>query len=156
MGPDFLIPLKVAPCGGVQAPLGDGPEKSGLWEAIMDIATAKVLELVEYFRFVDAKNGDGGIEGDGDDEGAHLFEDTAGDGTEDQIRGVIEGLNFDEQAELVALVWVGRGDFEAEEWPAAVRRAHERRLRSTAAYVMGLPNAGDLLEEGLAAVGANA
>lgn len=122
----------------------------------MDIATARVLELVEYLRFLDARNSDGGVDGDDDDEGAHLFEDGADDGTEDQIRGVIEGLDVDEQADLVALVWIGRGDFEPEEWPAAVRRAHERHLRSTAKYLMGIPNVGDLLEEGLAAVRADA
>lgn len=122
----------------------------------MDISVAKVLELIEHFRFLDAKTGDGAIEGDDGDEGAHLFEDTAGDGTEDQIRGVIEGLDVDEQAALVALVWVGRGDFEPEEWPAALRRAHERRIRSTATYLMGIPNVGDLLEEGLAAVAVDA
>jgi hypothetical protein len=123
----------------------------------MDISVAKVLELVEYLRFLDAKSGDGVIEGDDDDAGAgHLFEDTAGDGTEDQIRGVIEGLDVDEQADLVALVWIGRGDFEPQEWPAALRRAHERHIRSTASYLMGIPNVGDLLEEGLAAVAADA
>lgn len=116
----------------------------------MEIAVAKVLELVEYFRFLDARNSDGGV--DGDDAGENPGEDGGGGGTENQIRGVIEGLNFDEQADLVALVWIGRGDFEPEEWPAALRRAHERHLHSTATYLMGMPNVGDLLEEGLAAV----
>ncbi len=125
----------------------------------MDLSIAKVLELVEHLRMLDAENGDGRMEGADDDVEAgagHLYEDFDRDGVEAQVRGVIDSLNVDEQADLVALLWVGRGDFEVEEWPAAVRRAHERRLRSTAAYVMGLPNAGDLLEEGLAAVGANA
>lgn len=125
----------------------------------MEISVRKVLELVQYLRFVDSKTGDGDIEGRDDDNEAsvgHLFEDTADDGTEDQIRGVIDGLNVDEQAELVALVWIGRGDFEAKEWPVAVRRAAERRLRSTARYLMGIPNVGDLLEEGLSAIGADA
>ncbi len=123
----------------------------------MEIAVAKVLELVEYFRFLDSKNGDGGVDGDEDDGGSgHLFEDTASDGTEEQIRGVLDGLDVDEQADLVALVWIGRGDFEPEEWHAARARAHERRLRSTAKYLMGIPNVGDLLEEGLANVGADA
>jgi hypothetical protein len=121
----------------------------------MEIAIEKVHELVEYFRFLDAKNGDGDIEGHEEDSGLpshRTCEDDAEDGTEDQIRGVIEGLNVDEQADLVALVWIGRGDYEASEWPAALRRAHERSLRSTARYLMGIPNVGDLLEEGLASV----
>lgn len=128
-------------------------------EETMEISVAKVLNLVEHLRLIDAKDGTAEFDSGNDsyEAGAgHLFEDIAEDGTEDQIRGVIEGLNIDEQAELVALVWIGRGDFEPEEWPAAIRRAHERALRSTARYLMGIPNVGDLLEEGLAAVRADA
>lgn len=125
----------------------------------MEISVEKVLDLVEHLRLIDSKDGDAEFD-TGDDSyesgAGHLFEDIAEDGTEDQIRGVIEGLNIDEQAELVALVWIGRGDFEAEEWPVAIRRAHERAVRSTARYLLGIPNVGDLLEEGLAAVRADA
>jgi len=122
----------------------------------MEIAATKVQELVEYFRFLDAGNSNG-TAGEEDDGGsAHLFEDGTGGGTEAQIRGVIEGLDVDEQADLVALVWIGRGDFEAGEWPVALRRAHERRLHSSASYLMGIPHVGDLLEEGLAAVSTEA
>lgn len=125
----------------------------------MEIAVAKVLELIEHLRMLDSENGEGDAQDADDDVDAgagHLYEDFDRDGTEAQVRGVIEALNVDEQADLVALVWVGRGDFEAEEWPVAIRRAHERRHRSTAAYLMGIPNVGDLLEEGLAAVAVDA
>ncbi|MCE1237759.1 MAG: DUF3775 domain-containing protein [Hyphomicrobiales bacterium] len=125
----------------------------------MEIAVAKVLELIEHLRMLDAENGDGRIEGEEEDVdfgAGHLHEDIDQNGGEAQVRGVIEALNVDEQADLVALLWVGRGDYEPEEWPAALRRAHERRIRSTAAYLMGIPNAGDLLEEGLAAVAVDA
>lgn len=125
----------------------------------MEISVEKVLELVEHLRLLDAKDGDAEFDS-GEDSyesgSSHLFEDIAEDGTADQIRGVIDGLNVDEQAELVALVWIGRGDFEAEEWPAAIRRAHERAVRKTSKYLMGIPNVGDLLEEGIAAVRAEA
>lgn len=122
----------------------------------MDIAVEKVTELIDYLRMMDAK--DGGI-GDGggldayEDGSHHVLESIAGDGTMDQIRGVIDGLNVDEQADLVALVWLGRGDFEASEWPVAVRRALERRSGRTSRYLLGIPNVGDLLEEGLVAMG---
>lgn len=125
----------------------------------MDLSIAKVLELVEHLRMLDAESGDGRMEGADDDVEAgagHLYEDNDLNGVEAQVRGVIDSLDVDEQADLVALVWVGRGDFEAEEWPVAIRRAHERRHRSTAAYLMGIPNVGDLLEEGLAAVAVDA
>ena len=122
----------------------------------MDIAVGKVTELIEYLRMFDGKEGAGGYDGgqDGYEGGAlHVLETLADDGTEEQIRGVIDGLNIDEQADLVALVWVGRGDFEPQEWPVAVRRAGERAVRSTARYLLGIPNVGDLLEEGLSIMG---
>ena len=124
-------------------------------EDAMEISDAKVRDLVEHLRLLDSKGGNGEVDSGDDSYGSgtgHVFEDISEDGTEDQIRGVIEGLNVDEQADLVALVWIGRGDFEPEEWPAAIRRAHERAVRSTARYLMGIPNVGDLLEEGIAAV----
>jgi hypothetical protein len=78
------------------------------------------------------------------------------DATEQELRDVIMGLNDDERADLVALVFVGRGDLEPEEWGAAVRLARERQqssANSTADWLLGIPNLGDLLDEGLALMG---
>ncbi|MFL5054165.1 MAG: DUF3775 domain-containing protein, partial [Microvirga sp.] len=65
-------------------------------------------------------------------------------------------LNEDERHDLIALVYIGRGDLEPEEWGAAVRLARERedasRL-STSDWLLGIPNLADLLDEGLAAMG---
>lgn len=120
----------------------------------MEIAVDTVRELIEHFRLIDAKDGGGGGRAlDAYEDGGNVLADLADDATSDVVAGVIEGLNVDEQADLVALVWVGRGDFEPQEWPAAVRRAGERATRSTARYLLGIPNVGDLLEEGLAAMG---
>ena len=79
-----------------------------------------------------------------------------GDATEAEIRDMIAGLNEDERHDLIALVYIGRGDLEPEEWGAAVRLARERedasRL-STSDWLLGIPNLADLLDEGLAAMG---
>ena len=78
--------------------------------------------------------------------------------TEAQIREFIIGLNEDERHDLIALVWIGRGDYEAEEWPTVVRAAQEREAtaaQDTASYLLGIPNLPDLLDEGLAAMGRN-
>ena len=34
-----------------------------------------------------------------------------------------DGLNGDELADLLALAWLGRGEYTAEEWPAAIEDA---------------------------------
>jgi hypothetical protein len=75
------------------------------------------------------------------------------DPSEEEIREFIAGLNDDERHDLVAITWIGRGDFEPEEWAEALRTARERELRNTADYLLGIPNLPDLLDEGLAALG---
>ncbi len=70
-----------------------------------------------------------------------------------EIKDTIEALNDDEQAELVALTWIGRGDFTVEEWSEVVRTARQRRTNPTADYLLGTPMLGDYLEEGLVQLG---
>ncbi len=41
----------------------------------------------------------------------------------DALFDYVDSLNCDELADLLALLWVGRGDFAAEEWPEAQRQA---------------------------------
>jgi hypothetical protein len=68
---------------------------------------------------------------------------------------MIGALNDDERADLLALVYVGRGDMEAEEWKDAVRFARERESvgEGAARELLGTPNAADLLAEGMANLG---
>ena len=62
-------------------------------------------------------------------------------------------LNEDEQASLIALAWVGRGDYEPDEWEEALSLARERHEADPAGYLASLDLLGDLLAEGLAAFG---
>ncbi len=80
----------------------------------------------------------------------HYFAD---DPVAQEIKDAIEALNDDEQAELVALTWIGRGDFTPEEWDEVVRTARQRRTSPTADYLLGTPLLGDYLEEGLTQLG---
>jgi hypothetical protein len=57
-------------------------------------------------------------------------------------------LSDREQAELVALMWLGRGDVEPEEWQETVRLAAERRDRPTEDYLLGHPLLGEYWAEG--------
>jgi hypothetical protein len=75
------------------------------------------------------------------------------DAIEDVIRSEIEAMNEDEQAELVALAWIGRGDYEAADFAKAKAEARRRHEGPTATYLLGQPMLGDLLAEGLAAIG---
>jgi hypothetical protein len=125
----------------------------------MDIALDKVCEFIIRAKAIDVKDGvtdpDSGSNPI-DDGGLSALQADTDDATEQELRDVIAGLNEDERADLIALVYIGRGDMEPEEWGDAVRLAKEREeasSASTADWLIGIPNLGDLLDEGLAAMG---
>ncbi|WP_114945374.1 DUF3775 domain-containing protein [Microvirga calopogonii] len=125
----------------------------------MDIALDKVCELILRVRAIDVKEGitDPASGSNPIDDGSiDALTSSPDDATEEEIRDVIAGLNDDERADLIALVYIGRGDMEPEEWGAAVRFAREREAASslsTADWLIGIPNLADLLDEGLNAMG---
>ncbi|NIA71181.1 DUF3775 domain-containing protein [Pelagibius litoralis] len=89
----------------------------------------------------------------GEDDMHDVLEDYGDDPVAEEIRQVIEDLNEEQQAELVAMIWVGRGDFDRSEWPAALAAANERHTGPSSAYLLGMPLFGDLLEEGFTTLG---
>ena len=93
----------------------------------------------------DAAPGDTMIE-----RGMRYFDD---DPVAQEIKDTIDCLNDDQQADLVALTWIGRGDFTADDWGEAVRLALERKTGPTSEYLLGTPLLGDYLEEGLTQLG---
>lgn len=72
---------------------------------------------------------------------------------EGEVRAFIEGMTEDVQAELVALYWIGRGSFEAEDWAEAVATARAEATTPTADYLLGSPHFADHLEAGAEAMG---
>lgn len=88
-----------------------------------------------------------------DDNMIDALQDTPGDLSRLEVAKEIEDLNERQQNELVALLWLGRGDYEAEEWQEAVAAAAERRDTSTARYLLGEPLTGSLWLEGLNRLG---
>ena len=88
-----------------------------------------------------------------DDASLEILEDYADDPTYQELVDAIDSLNEDEQVQLVALAWTGRGDFDRREWRDATALARERHNERTARYLTGVPNLGDCLEEGLSKFG---
>ncbi len=88
-----------------------------------------------------------------DDGEREVLEDYPDDATRAELYGAIDGLNDDEIVDLVALAWLGRGDFSAAQWEEARVMARQRHRRHSARYLMGMPLLGDYLEEGLTALG---
>lgn len=72
---------------------------------------------------------------------------------EAELRAFIDRLTEEEQASLVAVMWVGRGAFEAEDIEEAKKTAIAEATTPTADYLLGTPHLSDHLENGLDALG---
>lgn len=108
-----------------------------------------------FFIIAKSRQSEGGTLGLdlGADSGDDLPEDHSQTSDRSELSGFIRGLNEDEQIDLVALMWLGRGDGEIGNWRelrAEASRAHNNR---TAAYLIGTPMLADYLEEALSAFG---
>lgn len=75
---------------------------------------------------------------------------------EGEMRGFIDRMTEEEQAELVTIMWIGRGAFEVEEWDEAFETALNEATTPTADYLIGTPHLSDHLESGLEALGISA
>ncbi len=72
---------------------------------------------------------------------------------EGELRGFIDRMSEEEQAALVAVMWIGRDAFDADEWAEAYRTALTEASTPTADYLIGTPHLADHLEAGLEALG---
>ena len=79
--------------------------------------------------------------------------DTPDNPTAQELRDALDGLNIDEREELLALLWLGRGDHDAQSWGEALRQARDTRTTTETDYLLGTPLLGDYLEEGVEALG---
>ncbi|MCV0369995.1 DUF3775 domain-containing protein [Filomicrobium sp.] len=121
----------------------------------LNITPEKVAYVIIKAREFDAKvdswnDPDASDENDVSDA---ILENLANDPVRTELTTFIAELNDDEQAELVAIAWVGRGTFEPEEFGEALRTAREERTNPTADYLLGLPLLADYLTNGFENLG---
>jgi hypothetical protein len=118
----------------------------------LGISLEAVAAIVDAARAVQEGEESGALARDEEDEeGLDAEDDENMD--EDALRAFIAELNEDEQASLIALAWVGRGDYSGAEFDDARNLAKERNIRDPAEYLLGIDMLGDMLEEGLAELG---
>lgn len=88
-----------------------------------------------------------------DDLEADVLEFNPDDAAQEELASAINALNEDETLSLLAIFWIGRGDFLPDQWDEAVALARDEADRGVAHYLIGTPRLGDYLEEGMAALG---
>ncbi|MGH1576824.1 DUF3775 domain-containing protein [Planktotalea sp.] len=96
----------------------------------MEISTTKVAQVIVLARELDRAKG--------------------------EFIAFVDRLSEDEQAELVALMWVGRGSYEIEDLGEAIKMAFAEASTPTASYLLGTPHLSDHLETALEALNVSA
>ena len=74
-----------------------------------------------------------------------------------ELKATVKDLEPDQQVELIALMWLGRGDYLLDEWSQAKQDAEDALADITdpGAYLLVHPMAADYLLEGLNQLGVN-
>jgi hypothetical protein len=124
--------------------------------AVPEISTDKVCYVIVKARELDVKVAPEEL-GDGsnatDDAMQRILEDYADDPTYEELRSFLASQSDDELKELLALVWIGRGDYGADEWDDVMGEVRDVREKHTVDYLLGTPLLADYLEEGLSQFG---
>jgi hypothetical protein len=89
----------------------------------------------------------------GDDRTRQILAEDTDDPVYQELKITIDDLEPDQQVSLVALMWLGRGDYSAEEWDSAYERAGESWNERSAEYLIGTPLLADYLTMGLEQLG---
>jgi hypothetical protein len=123
----------------------------------LSVSSEKVCFIVAKAREFDAKDlvtVPDEASNPSDDRMIEVLEDRPNeDAVLQELRSLIGAMSEDEQIDLVALAWLGRGDAGAEGWQelrSEAARAHNRR---TASYLLAMPLLPNYLEDGLAELG---
>ncbi len=122
----------------------------------MDIALDKVCYIIIKAREFDVKEEPPDEEpgsNPADDQEREVLADYADDATYQELKAFLDGLNRDEFVDLLALVWIGRGDYSADEWDDVVHEARGILDKKAPEYLLGIPQLSDFLEEGLNELG---
>jgi hypothetical protein len=109
-----------------------------------------IVKAREFDEQVDQTDPDSGSNPT-DDHEVDVVEEEGDNPVQQELEAALVALNSDEQLDLLALTWLGRGDFAS--FTEARQAAEEVTDKHIPSYLMGTPQLGDYLEEGLSQLG---
>ena len=122
----------------------------------LSISSKKVCYIISKARQFEAKDVVADPESGSnpaDDRMVDILEDQGDDPVYEELMAFIGALDEDEQVDLIALTWLGRGDASIDEWEELRSEAARAGNERTAVYLLGLPLLPEHLEEGLSQFG---
>lgn len=88
-----------------------------------------------------------------DDWPTRILDTYPADTTLAEFRTIVTDLDRDQQIQVVALLWLGRGDYEVEDWDALLQDADDAWTTYTADYLIAHPLLAEYLTDGLDLLG---
>ena len=125
-------------------------------EIDLSISTDQVCFIIIKAREFEVTEASSGLEAGSnasDDRMVAVLEAQRNDPVFAEIKELIDALDVDQQIDLVALAWVGRGGYEMSEWATARDEAAAAHNNRTAEYLLGMPLLSEFLEDALSDAG---
>jgi len=120
----------------------------------LSISPEKVFFVISKSRQLENEMGGSGVILDSGDNDLSYGSIGRGEDTDrNELVGFIRDLNIDEKIDLVALMWLGRGDGDLSSWKDLHAQATQASNRRTASYLVGTPMLADYLEEAMVQFG---
>ncbi|HKI73649.1 MAG TPA: DUF3775 domain-containing protein [Pseudomonadales bacterium] len=123
---------------------------------MLNVSTDNICRLIELAREFQAQEEVSFPEELGNPSGdwaTQILASHADDDTVREFSAIVRDLEPDQQQEVVALLWLGRGDYSEDEWDDAVAMARDSWNLRTAEYLIAHPILPDYLAEGLILLG---
>ena len=109
-----------------------------------------IVKAREFDEQVESTDPDSGSN-PADDREVDVLEEGADNPVQRELEEALDALNVDEQLDLIALTWLGRGEYSS--FAEAREEASDRRDKHIPEYLIGTPKLGDFLEERLSQLG---
>jgi len=120
---------------------------------MLNVSTEIICNIITRAREINIED-DMFVPGDPDapskDGSKVVLEENRVDLTYRELKNAINELEPDQQKELVALFFVGRGDYDTDQWADAILEAENLPGNKRAQFLVSKPMLAELLEEGLA------
>jgi len=88
-----------------------------------------------------------------DDRDVGILEATSDNPIEEELAAALNSLDDEQRIEVLALMWLGRGDYDRDEWRDALTQARQVHNANETSYLIGTPLLADYLETGLDLLG---
>lgn len=111
-----------------------------------------IAKANEFDTEVEAVDEDSGSNASDDGE-VDVLNFRKGNSAPSELARFLHERNIDEKMELLALMWLGRGDYSAAEWDDALDAATDFDSRKISRYLLGQPTLGDFIASGLEELG---